>query len=179
MGYGGIDFARVIDVHDDHAAQTSLGQAPEQIFRDALGNQDRQAGMHAQPLKLSNPLQLPDKLLQMVIRQGQRIPAAQNHFLQFLICSQLLDGRSPGVGRLRPLRVREKTAKTIATVNGTRTRRDQQGTAVVFTDHARLPESVPIVHGVRGKADRGPLLGVQRKNLAQQRVVGIGRSDPR
>ncbi len=167
------DLSRMVDVQHQTHGQSAVAQYSGKPLVQPLGQHHGQAAMDAQAFQMGNLLQLFDQGSESCIAQAQGIAATENHLADVRMLLQLLQQRLPVAGSSLVIRIGKVAAKTVAAVDGTGARGDEQCASMVL-----VQQPVALVGSLVGKRvcaeTRGILqFGAQGQDLAQQGIVHV------
>lgn len=149
------------------------GQPFQKPGIDALGQDHRQTGMQAQALQLRHGLQGIGQLRQFRGRQGQRIAAGQDDFMNADIIAQIIDGFLPLACGGRFFGIGEVAPETVSAIDRAGAGRDQQCAAPVLMQYPGRAPGRQITHGIDAVAGRQGFFLGKRQNLPQERVMDV------
>jgi len=170
---GLIQFSRMVDVHNHNHLQRQPAQPLQQGVTNPLGNDHRQPGMNTQPADMGNTADCFRPLRQQLIVDGQRIPAAEDDFVDLRALLQGCNHLTPVVRAQTLFPVWKVAAKTVAAVDGALPGDHQQGPAPVFADQTGSLDSPRFLQRVPDKAF--DLLAFLKpwQHLQEQRIIGV------
>ncbi len=127
-----VQLGRMVGVDHQEGRQADRAQECHQLVSHALGNDNGQAGMDAQPPKMGDRLKPFEEHGQPLVGERQRIPAAEQDFLDRAVLRQQIERRLPVIhgpgGRL----VVEVTSKAVPAMDGAGRGRYHQNPTRVF-----------------------------------------------
>jgi hypothetical protein len=159
-------------------AGVSLAQPVQQFGINALRQDNGQARVDAQSAQMRNFRQGSGQLGQFRGCQRQRIAAGKDDFIDVCRLAQVVDGFPPLAARGRLLGVREVPPEAIATVDGTGSGCDQQGTPGVLVQQARAHAGIHVAHRVRTVVRGFQQFGGRRQHLHQQGIARVAPLHP-
>ena len=166
------DLLRVIDMGDHNERAAKAGKGLNERRRHALGQGRQNPGVDAQAANMWDRRKPGADGLEVLVRNDQRIAARENDLGNGGIAGNPIQRAIDTTRSKRMLGIREVTAKAIATMHRAAPRHDPERPPGIFAYQPMLAEFA-LVERVGAKTRCGCLLGRQRQDLSQKRVVGI------
>jgi len=147
-----VNFARVVGVDDQDGSEASAAEPVEKALRNALGDDDGEAGVDAEAADVGNPGDAVGELGEVGIDERERVAAGEDDFVQCGVGGEEIEGGLPGVGGTRGFAVRIVPAEAVAAVDGAGAGGDQEGSAAVFLQEAGGKLGVAVADGIGAEA---------------------------
>lgn len=143
---------------------------------DPIGHHNWKPSVDSESAQVGDLFQFPYQRLEDLVDDGPWIAAAENHFVDGRIGRDGVNRRLPLVRRFRSFRIGIMATETIPTMNGAGTGRNEQDAGAVFLQEPWFALCRSVVDRIWCEARHLEQFVGQRKNLSQQRIVGV--ADP-
>ena len=186
LGDLGVDFPRVVGVHDEHGPPRKRLDPGEKRGVDPGGQHDRKTRVQAKRAQAGEIRERLGPLAQAACGERERIAAAQDDFAEFRQRPQAREHRR--VGSPRTGRVGEMAAETVAAVHRAESCGDDEGPRLVFgqdpftAGKKGFPERIGNVARGRGgeffdKREHLAEKGIGRISAADALKIGLGNEE--